>query len=54
MCTLGLGLKKDDKVTKNAHKPSPSRRKGTLTKHAKCVRDARAHLRVMHIKILII
>merc|ERR1712133_6775 len=34
-----VGLNKGYKVTKNVLKPKPSRRKGTLTKHAKFTRD---------------
>nr|ACD65182.1 putative 60S ribosomal protein RPL36 [Phoronis muelleri] len=36
---MACGLKKGHKVTKNATKARPSRRKGALTKHAKFIRD---------------
>ncbi|KAK2186382.1 hypothetical protein NP493_202g01029 [Ridgeia piscesae] len=36
---MAVGLNKGKKVTKNVMKPRQSRRKGSLTKHAKFVRD---------------
>merc|ERR1712141_101471 len=36
---MAIGLNKGKKLTKNVQKPRPSRRKGTLTKRAKFVRD---------------
>ncbi|WP_395239508.1 hypothetical protein, partial [Salmonella sp. s54412] len=36
---MAVGLKKGHKVTKNAMKPKPSRRKGTTNKRVKFIRD---------------